>query len=253
MLTDGGTQLQTTFHGVTAAVLAGGLGTRLRSVVADRPKVLATVAGRPFLAYLLDRLEHAGVRETVLLVGFQADQVQAAFGETYGRMKLEYSHEPEPLGTAGAVRYAMPLFANQTVLLLNGDSYCDLDLNAYLQFHRGHGAAASIALTHVENASRFGRVHLGTDNRVVRFDEKDPVPAPGLINAGIYLFERELIESITAGQPASLERDVLPKWVEKRGVHGFRGGGRFIDIGVPESYVAAEAFFAADHDNGTAG
>src|SRR5262245_6608804 len=138
----------------TAAILAGGLGTRLRSVVADRPKVLAPVAGRPFLAYLLDQLEAAGIQETVLLVGFGADQVRSAFGNKYGEMKLVYSVEPEPLGTAGAVRRALPLLAGETIILLNGDSYCGVDLGAFRSFHEAHGHAASLCLARVDNASR---------------------------------------------------------------------------------------------------
>lgn len=235
--------VQTEFDGVTAAVLAGGFGTRLRSVVSDLPKVLAPVNGRPFLAYLLERLERAGVKETVLLVGFKADMVQAAFGDRFGAMRVAYSTETEPLGTAGAVRLALPLLTNQTVLMMNGDSYCDLDFSAFLRCHREHDGGATLTLTHVDNASRFGRVHVDTADRVVRFEEKDPVPAPGWINAGIYLFQRELIEGIATGKAVSLERDVLPEWVAKQKVRAFRGGGRFIDIGVPESYGAAEAFF----------
>jgi NDP-sugar pyrophosphorylase family protein len=232
------------FSNVTAAVLAGGLGTRLRSVIADRPKVLAPVAGRPFLAHLLERLERAGVRQSVLLVGFKAEMVRDAFGERFGAMTVEYSIETEPLGTAGALRLALPGLVNPTVLLMNGDSFCDVDLRAFLHCHRSHAGGATITLTHVDNAARFGRVHVDETERVLRFDEKDPKPAPGWINAGIYLFERELVETIATGKALSLERDVLPKWVASGRVRAFRGGGRFIDIGVPESYCAAEAFFA---------
>src|SRR5207249_4136291 len=110
-------------NGITAAILAGGLGTRLRSVVADRPKVLATVAGRPFLSHLLEQLEASGIRETILLVGFGAGQVRSAFGTRFGDMALSYSVEPEPLGTGGALRNALGHFACDDVLLLNGDSF----------------------------------------------------------------------------------------------------------------------------------
>jgi NDP-sugar pyrophosphorylase family protein len=233
------------FDGVTAAILAGGLGTRLRSVVAERPKVLAPVAGRPFLAHLLEQLARAGVRETVLLVGYGADQVRAAFGNSHAGVRLTYSAEPEPLGTAGAVRFALPRLTGATVLLLNGDSYCDVDLPAFLAFHRGHDSGASLTLTRVEDASRFGRVRVGADNRVERFEEKDPAPSRGWINAGVYLIDRGLIEGIPAGRAVSLERESLPGWVAKGSTYGFRGGGRFIDIGVPESYAAGEAFFRA--------
>ena len=235
--------LQSEFNNVTAAVLAGGFGTRLRSVVADVPKVLAPVGGRPFLAYLLERLERAGVLDTVLLVGYKADLVQEAFGERFGAMRLAYSNETEPLGTAGAIRLALPKLGNETVLMMNGDSFCEVDFHAFLSAHRGHSGGATITLTHVENASRFGRVQVDGSERVVRFEEKNPVPAPGWINAGIYLLQRTLIAGIPLGKALSIERDVFPDWVAKERVSGFRGGGRFIDIGVPESYGAAEAFF----------
>ena len=231
--------------GVTAAVLAGGLGTRLRSVVADRPKVLAPVAGRPFLAHLLEQLSRAGVGEAVLLVGHGADQVRAAFGGSHAGVRLSYSAEPEPLGTGGAVRLALPLLRGETLLLLNGDSYCDLDLAAFLRFHRGRRPAASLALARVGDPARFGRVVTGPGGRVERCEEKDPAPAPGGINAGVYLIDRDLVTAIPAGRPVSLEREILPGWVGSGRAYGFAGGGRFIDIGVPESYTAADRFFAS--------
>ncbi|HJZ57498.1 MAG TPA: nucleotidyltransferase family protein [Gemmataceae bacterium] len=230
------------FDDVSAAVLAGGLGTRLRPVVADRPKVLAPVAGRPFLAHLLDQLARAGVRESALLVGYGADQVQAAFGERHAGMRLTYSIEPGPLGTAGALRLALPRLRGETVLLLNGDSYCELDLRAFLGFHRERAGGVGMALARVKDASRFGRVQVGPDDRVIRFEEKNPTPTPGWINAGVYLLHRDRIVDIPADRSVSLERELLPAWVACGDVRGFRGG-RFIDIGVPESYDAATAFF----------
>lgn len=234
-----------TLDGVTAAILAGGLGTRLRPVVADRPKVLAPVAGRPFLAHLLDQLAGAGCRETVLLVGYAADQVRETFQGEYAGMRLSYSVEPGPLGTGGAARHALPQLRDETILLLNGDSFCELDFTAFLRFHTEHGAQASLALARVPNAARFGRVRVGQGNRVVRFEEKNPTPAPGWINAGVYLLARTLLAEIPAGRAVSLEREVFPGWVAAGMLHAYRGGGRFIDIGVPESYREAGAVIAA--------
>jgi D-glycero-alpha-D-manno-heptose 1-phosphate guanylyltransferase len=232
-------------NGLTAAILAGGLGTRLRSVVADRPKVLAEVAGRPFLAHLLEQLAAAGVCETVLLVGYGADQVCDTFGTRFGEMRLMYSVEHTPLGTAGALRNALNQFARQDVLLLNGDSFCDVNLGALVQAHRNwRDAEVSLSLARVDNASRFGRVRVGRDRRVLRFEEKIPVATGGWINAGVYLMRREVVEGIPAGVPSSLERDVFPHLVGQGKVRGFRGG-RFIDIGVPDSYARADAFFGA--------
>ncbi len=234
---------------IIAAVLAGGLGTRLRSVVADRPKVLAPVAGRPFLAHLLEQLASAGVPETVLLVGYGAEQVRAAFGEQFDGMKLRYSVEPEPRGTGGALRQALPSFNSNDVLLLNGDSYCELDLADFARVHCGRPSAdVSMALARVANASRFGRVHVGADDLVTRFEEKAPIAEAGWINAGVYLVRREVIAQIPANVPVSLEREVLPGLVAKCVVRGFRGG-RFIDIGVPDAFAQAEAFFGVECAN----
>jgi len=237
--------MSATLHDVSAAVLAGGLGTRLRAAVPDRPKVLAPVAGRPFLAHLLDRLARASVREVVLLTGHAADQVHAAFGDRYAGMRLTYSAEQAPLGTAGAVRHALPLLRSETVLLMNGDSYCDADLAAFRRSHAEEPSGFGMVLARVADASRYGRVEVAADGRVVRFAEKEPAGPPGWINAGIYLFPRALLEGLEPTRAASLERDLLPAWVAADRVRGFRAEGRFIDIGTPESYAAAEAFFHA--------
>ena len=228
---------------ITAAILCGGLGTRLRPAVADRPKALAPVHGRPFLTYLLDRLAAASVGEVVLLTGYRADQVYDALGPTYAGMSLIYSEEPTPLGTAGAVRWALPCLSGRTVLLLNGDSFCDIDLTGFYDFRRRHAAEASLVLARVRDAARFGRVRVGPAGRVRHFEEKGSTAGGGWINAGIYLFDRRLLEALPPGRPASLERDVLPAWAEGGRLYGFRCRGRFLDIGTPESYAEAECFF----------
>jgi NDP-sugar pyrophosphorylase family protein len=230
---------------VTAAILAGGLGTRLRSVVAGRPKVLASVGGRPYLTHLLDQLAAASVREVVLLTGHAAEQVRDTLGESHAGLRLVYSAEPAPLGTGGALRNALPHLSAQTVLLLNGDSYCDVDLAALVQFHRAESAEASLVLVRVPDASRFGQVRMGRTGRVLRFEEKGETQVSGWINAGVYLIDRALVAEVPPGRAMSLERDLLPGWVAERRVRGYRCDGRFLDIGTPESYAEAEEFFAA--------
>jgi NDP-sugar pyrophosphorylase family protein len=229
---------------LTVAILAGGLGTRLRPAVGDRPKVLAPVHHRPYLTYLLNRLAGASIREVVLLTGYRAEQVSRALGTTYRGMKLIYVPEPSPLGTGGAVRGALPRLAGPVILLMNGDSFCDVDLAAFREFHCRKAADVSLVLAEVTDACRFGRVQLGRGGQVLRFGEKEPGNTGGWINAGIYLLNRDLIEEIPDGRPVSLERELFPTWLGGGlRVYGYRSGGRFIDIGTPESFAEAEAFF----------
>lgn len=228
---------------VTAAILAGGLGTRLRSRIADRPKVLALVHGRPYLAYLLEQLADAGVRAVVLLTGYLADQVRAAFGEHYAGLRLVYSCEPSPLGTAGALRHALPHLSSSTILLLNGDSYCEVSLPDLWAFHCRQTVDFSLVLTPVKDCSRYGRVQIGPDGRILRFEEKSEAHGAGWVNAGIYLINRSLIHEVPPDVPVSLERDLFPLWTTEKSCFGFPSQGRFLDIGTPESYSQAEAFF----------
>jgi NDP-sugar pyrophosphorylase family protein len=214
-------------------------------VVADRPKVLAPILGRPYLAYLLDQLAAASVREVVLLTGYLANQVSAAFGRHYAGMHLAYSSEPAPLGTAGALRLALPQVTAPTILVLNGDSYCDVRLPAFLRFHRQQRAHVSLVASQVEDTARFGTVALGPDGRVLGFAEKSQAHSRGWINAGIYLLERSLIQEIPADRPVSLERGLFPTWARRGVFYGFRGPTQFLDIGTPESYREAEAFFSS--------
>ncbi len=234
--------LSDSLRDVTAVILAGGLGTRLRSVVSDRPKVLAPVDGVPFLSHILKQIACSKIEEAVLLVGHGAKQVCSTLGNRQFGVNLSYSLETEPLGTGGAVRLALPKIRGKTILLMNGDSYCHLDLRAFAEYHLGHGGKVSLSLTWMDNASRYGRVALGLDERITGFAEKVAHPAPGWINAGIYLIDRELFEGHELNRQISLERDLIPDWLSKHDVFGFRGG-EFIDIGVPESYSQANVFF----------
>jgi D-glycero-alpha-D-manno-heptose 1-phosphate guanylyltransferase len=228
---------------VTVAILAGGLGMRLRPILAELPKPLAPVSGRPFLAHLLDSLTAAGAQRVLLLVGHKGEQIRRALGNRYAGASLDYSTEPEPLGTGGALRHALGRVSCPTVLLLNGDSFCEFDPVGFVRFHRRRGADASLVLTKVDDAGRFGRVQTTFGGRVVAFDEKG-AGGPGWINAGAYLLERDLLREVTAGRPVSLERELLPAWVESKEVFAYRCSGAFLDVGTPESYAAAPAFFA---------
>lgn len=237
-------QNQNSLANVPAVILAGGLGTRLRSVVADRPKVLATVHGRPYLAYLLDQLIGFGIRQVVLCTGYKGEQIHETFGDRYRTASLHYSQESEPLGTAGALRLALPRLTEPLVLAMNGDSYCDADFSSLLQWHRDGNFTGSLLLTRVPDTSRYGRVITTDSGQVFQFEEKGANRGMGWINAGVYLLGRDLLAEIPSGAVASLERDMLPKWIQ-RPFGGFPApAARFLDIGTPESYAETERFFA---------
>lgn len=233
-----------------ALVLVGGFGTRLRGVVGDRPKALAVISGRPFLAWQLDTLAAQGVGHAVLCTHYLSEMIEAEFpaGPQPNGMSLSYSREPEPLGTGGALRLgleAAPSGADE-VLGVNGDTFCAFDLVAFQASHRAAAARASILLAPVDDIGRYGSVEAGDDGRVTRFHEKAASGAaaqPGWINAGIYLLSRPLLAALPLGQPVSLERDVFPHWIGQ-GLYAHRGGSRFLDIGTPESYRAAERYLA---------
>jgi D-glycero-alpha-D-manno-heptose 1-phosphate guanylyltransferase len=232
-----------TLENATAVILAGGLGTRLRPVVADRPKILASVQGRPFLARLLDQVAAAGLRRAVLCVGYRSEQVEAAFGGEYAGMRVAYSRETSPLGTGGALRQALPALNSDPVLVMNGDSFCHADLSFLWQWHHAHGAAATLLLTRVPDTRAFGRVQWEDGGRVEVFEEKGANCGPGWINAGIYVISRRVLEGVPAEGAVSLEREVFPRWID-RGLYGCPSEGPFLDIGTPASYAAAEEFFS---------
>ncbi len=228
---------------VTAAILCGGLGTRLRSEVADRPKFLAEVGGKPFAHYVLAGLAHVGVRQAVLCTGFMGDLVERTLGPAHAGIALSYSREDTPLGTGGALRAAEGLLRSPLVLALNGDSFCDADLGAMFAFHAARASFATMLLVRVEDPRRFGRVILDAEQRVVRFEEKSDDPSPAWVNAGVYLLARERLAEIPAGRAVSFERETLTRWAGA-GLQGYASEGTLVDIGTPESLRAAGAVMA---------
>jgi NDP-sugar pyrophosphorylase family protein len=168
--------------------------------------------------------------------------VKAAFGSNYKGLNIRYSHEPEPLGTGGALRYALPLVESEIVLVMNGDSYIDADFPDFLDWYLKEGHDAAILLTKVEDTSRYGSVKIDEDGKVLRFDEKQEESGQGWINAGVYLLKTSLLNLIPSRMLCSLEQEFFPKLVGK-GFYGYSFEGEFLDIGTPESYARAEGFF----------
>ena len=226
---------------IKAIMLVGGLGTRLRSVVSSTPKVLASIGEKSFLELLVRQLRSQGIRKLVMCTGYLAEQIETRFGD--GRkwdVSIEYSKEEMPLGTAGAVKLAQRnLQDSPEFLVLNGDSFLEIDFQSLVAFHRGHeGAMASMAVLRVENASRYGTVDMDATGRVTGFAEKTGREVPGLVNGGIYVFNRSVLQHISEGS-ASMERDVFPRLLAQ-GVYGQEQRGMFIDIGTPADYARAQ-------------
>ncbi|HEX3174929.1 MAG TPA: NDP-sugar synthase [Solirubrobacterales bacterium] len=226
-----------------AIVLVGGEGTRLRPLTETVPKPALTLVDRPFLAYMIEWLAGHGVDEVVLACGFLPDALRQALAgeEERAGARIRYVVEPEPLGTAGAIRFAADQLGDELedrFLALNGDVLTDLDLSALLDAHGERAARATIALHPVEDSSAFGLVHSGGEGEVLAFLEKTGEAAPGEINAGMYVLERSVLDLIPPGENVSIEREVFPRLVGE-GLHGLLLEGYWVDIGTPERYLQA--------------
>lgn len=226
---------------VPVFILAGGLGTRLSSVLPDRPKCLADVSGRPFLRYQLDALDDAGFRWVVLCTGYLAEQVQRAIGECHGGLQVAYSPEHQPLGTGGSVRLALDRYPCDFCMILNGDSWCDLDYSDLIAEYR-QTQTPLMVLSEVEDTGRYGRVETDDSGAVIGFAEKG-LSGSGWINAGVYVIPGNSLLRFPTETPMSLEKEIIPRWVEERRLRGHRSAGRFLDIGTPETLKMASCFF----------
>jgi NDP-sugar pyrophosphorylase family protein len=226
---------------VSCLILAGGLGTRLRPLIADAPKPMAPILGRPFLEYLVRWVGHSGLHQVVLCVGYRAAQIQDYFGRgNHFGINVAYSLESEPLGTWGAVRQAMEQFPGEHFLVVNGDSFLQIELKALLDFHLKKQALATLAVLAVHDSSRFGVIRMAGDGRISEFSEKRS-KGSALINGGVYCLSREVLK-VAPKSAASLEREVFPA-LAGLSLYGMAVRGYFVDIGIPREYqrLAADA------------
>ena len=222
-----------------AVILAGGFGTRLRSVLPDLPKSVAPVRGVPFLHYVLHWLERQGVNRVIACTGYLADVVEREMGRYAGAVELVFLREREPLGTGGAIYRALRSVLGPRAYVLNGDTYFPADLAAYAGEADRIGADLALALRRISDASRYGCVQL-RDGRVQSVNEKTASGA-GLINAGLYLLPRDLVERVPMPAVFSWETDFLQPLAAKLGIAGVPVDAPFVDIGTPESYAEAES------------
>ncbi len=217
-----------------AIVLAGGLGTRLASRLYGLPKPMAPVVGRPFLEILLTQLRRSGCTRVLLSVGHQHTVIQDHFGASFHGMPIDYVIESSPLGTGGAIRLALAEAREESVLVLNGDTFLDADYAAMLRFHEAEGAAVTLAVVHCADVSRYGSVII-EGQRVVGFQEKGN-SGPGYISAGTYVLARNLAWPHGLAEKFSIETDFFVPEVARLRPAAFKVNGFFLDIGIPEDY-----------------
>ena len=227
-------------------VLAGGLGSRLRPALMDCPKALAPVNGRPFIGIVLEKLRKQGASRVIFCIGYLGQMIRETFGDgSHLGLNIEYSEEgKELLGTGGAIRKALPLLGERA-MVLNGDTYLDVDYNYLIAEHlRGleeNQSKATLALSFLEDHRRFGTVTFEPINKqVTGFSEKagmDAIPEPGWLNAGVYVLENQLIQSISTGIPVSLEKEVFPRSLDQGDfLKAHLCVNPFYDIGTPEDW-----------------
>jgi len=223
-----------------AIILAGGMGTRLREVVADVPKPMAPVNGKPFLYYILQWIKQYPVEKVIISAGYKSEIIETYFGDSFLSIPLEYVIEEKPLGTGGAVRFALQKSSAGNILILNGDTYFPINLNKFYLMHIKKKHLFSVALTRMQNFDRYGSVECRRDT-IVKFNEKK-FCSEGLINGGIYLADRQYLESKQLPEVFSLEKELLEK---EAGVSSLIKGvifdEPFLDIGIPEDYNRAES------------
>lgn len=223
----------------TAIVLAGGLGTRLRTVVANLPKPMASVNDKPFLYYVLTQLQQAGITHVVLSVGYKWESIRDYFGKKFNDIKIDYCVEEEPLGTGGAIKAAMQLCNTANVVVLNGDSIFNFDLQQFI--NQQLTTPVLMAIRVVDNAARYGTVSVDAKGSVTNFVEKTGLIQQGTINTGIYLINKQLfLDNCPTENKFSIEQDYFQHIVQHQQIQGYMAQGYFIDIGIPEDYARAQ-------------
>jgi D-glycero-alpha-D-manno-heptose 1-phosphate guanylyltransferase len=220
-------------------ILAGGLGTRLREIVADLPKPMAPVMDKPFLYYIFRWLQEYPVKKVILSTGYKSESISDYFGSLWGSINIEYVKEEIPLGTGGAIMNALSKTSGSDVLILNGDTYFPININKFYSSHKNNNNPITIALKRMKNFERYGTVEC-SDGSVIRFNEKKFCPE-GLINGGIYLLSRNFLETRSLPAIFSFEKEILEKEAGSSSLKGLIFNNSFIDIGIPEDYYRAES------------
>lgn len=224
-----------------AIVLAGGFGTRLREVINEIPKPMAPVNGEPFLSFVFRYLKKYGIEHIILSVGYKHEVIMDYYGNLFGDIKLTYAIENEPLGTGGAIKFAMEKMETDSVFVLNGDTLFDINLHHLAEKHFRSKADLSMALRQLPDVGRYGTVQIDENQRIISFLEKGEVTGQGNINGGIYLIPAGFFKNLSIFTDRfSMEKDIFEDYYKKYQFHGFEFENYFIDIGIPEDYKRAQ-------------
>lgn len=226
-------------------ILCGGAGLRLRAVTGGVPKSLVTVSGRPFLELLLNQLQRYGFCRAILATGHQGAEIRSYFGATFGRLDLAYSNEPLPLGTGGALQYAAGQVRSANCVVMNGDSYTDVDLGKFVACHSKSDADVSLVAVAADERGDCGSILTDSAGNVLQFLEKQGQGSGRYLNAGIYGLSRQMLLDIRPGVQISLERELFPLWIRAGlAVRAFFHSGHCVDIGTPDRYQIAQSLLA---------
>lgn len=231
---------------IDVVILCGGLGRRLKGIINDRPKAMAEINSRPFLDILIDYIAGYKFKRFILCVGYMKDVIKRYYEKRSGGLRILFSEERELLGTAGAIKNAEALIKSNPFLVMNGDSFCRINLRSFLDFHIGKKALASIALVPPEKDTDYGAVAVDSKQRLTSFNEKSIPAARGLTSAGIYFFCRDIFKFIPLRINYSLEYDLFPNLINKgnKGIYGYITKEKLVDIGTPERYKMAKDFLS---------
>jgi D-glycero-alpha-D-manno-heptose 1-phosphate guanylyltransferase len=219
-------------------ILAGGLGTRLRSVVVDLPKCMAPVNGKPFLGYVIDHFQHQGITDFIFSLGYMHEIIEAHLNNQYSTINIQYSIEEEPLGTGGAIKKACSLAKGKNIFITNGDTLFKADITSLQNFHERKNADCTLALKPMKNVDRYGVIELNEDDSIKNFHEKR-FYEEGLINGGLYMLNVESFLKESFPERFSFETAYLEKFYTRHKMYGIVQDEYFIDIGIPEDYARA--------------
>ena len=238
--------MSTNLREIDVVILCGGLGKRLRPVVFGQQKVLAKIGEKTFLDILIDNLLLYGFENIILSVGYLKEQIKSHFDYDYDKKydyTITFSEEEEPLGTGGALKNAKTLIRSNPFMVMNGDSICKVNFRSFIDFHIEKDALLSIVLVRSKTAEDYGSVTLDDSQRITSFNEKITGGSENIINAGVYLMEKDVFSFMPKQNRFSLEYELLPKIIDENRYYGFLTEGGFIDIGTPERYEKAKDMY----------